>query len=140
MRRRAGGPITVRANCARCGHRPDLYDVRRVLVTLDRRVFDLVVCRTCDTSRRHKPTPLEADAMAIDATDALDSMSFAQRWGSDARRVQLTAEHFLGAEVYAAERARLVAELADLRARLAERDAGWRDPFDTFDTDDGLDL
>ena len=126
MRRRPGGPIRVTSHCARCGLLSRNYDVRRCGLYLDGRSYDLVVCRQCYGQTPVEPTSMEADAMAIDASDPIASMRFTQRWNTDAARVQRTAEHFLGS-AYPSLRRELVAEYAERRERHEEWSQPWRD-------------
>ncbi len=109
MRRGPVSSVRVATVCARCGQRPDRYDVRRVTAFLPQR-HDLVVCRHCDQFRQTSPTIMETHAITIDITDAVRCMEFTQRWGADVTRVQRTAEFFLGAELCDATRAQALAE------------------------------
>ena len=104
MRRRATNTVRVLDRCARCGFKPDLYDVTRVHAHLGGRPHELVVCRDCTTRYATEPTPMERSALEVDLTTAVDCMDFTQRWKTDPARAQRTAEYFLG-EHFAAARA-----------------------------------
>ncbi|AHG92091.1 hypothetical protein J421_4624 (plasmid) [Gemmatirosa kalamazoonensis] len=127
-RRRPGGTVRVLTECARCnahiayglGSREAAYlrvDVAGPLVR-----HELAVCRDCDAYRHTQPTLMEADALARDASSAVEAMEFAQQWNHDLARVQRTARHFLGADRADAAATRLRAEYLERRDRT---DAEW---------------
>jgi hypothetical protein len=142
MKRRATNVIRVLDRCARCGMRPDLYSVRKVVAFLPHR-HELIVCTIyCDalTAELHgkgkpdEPRAMELQAMSIDATNPIDAMAFAERWRADARRVQRTAEYFLGADVYAALVPQLRAKHEEEREYLEA--ARYRSTFGLDDDED----
>lgn len=142
MRRRPGGAPSLLTRCARCNTAPVLYDVRRVTVSIDGRIVQAVVCRYCDREQGQTPTSFELHAMATDTTDPIDAMRFVQQWGATAGRVQATAKHFLGADLY--EDARK--DAAERRAAALARLSGVYDDVDhddygeQFDDADDLDV
>jgi hypothetical protein len=101
VKRRASGTIRVISVCARCGHRPDLYDVDHIAVTLGGRRHELVVGVCCRSLLPGEATQLERAAMGCDPASPIDDQEFAEIYRADAARVRRTAEHFLGAEAYA---------------------------------------
>jgi hypothetical protein len=132
MRRRATNTVRVLDKCARCGFKPDLYDVARVHAHLGGRPHELVVCRECTTRYATLPTPMEQSALAVDLTIAVECMDFTDRWHTDPARVQRTAAHFLGGEQFALARAAALEERAQLQRANAER---WQPDRSSVDRD-----
>lgn len=142
MRKRPGGTIRILAHCARCGHSPRDYAVRRVVAFLPGR-HELAVCKYCDENHATTPTALEEHAMALDG-EPIAEMHFVDSWHAEPGRVRRTAEFFLGAECYAELRPpplekRKVAEAEHEKwmERARAQQAAFRDGDDD-DDDDGL--
>ena len=138
MRRRPGGAPSLLTRCARCNSAPALYDVRRVIVSIDGKSVQAVVCRYCDREHGQTPTSFELSAMATDLANPIDAMRFVQQWGATAGRVQATAKHFLGADLYedarkdaAERRAAAVARMSSQYDDVLDDDYG--DAFDDAD-------
>jgi hypothetical protein len=133
MKRRASGTIRVVTRCARCGNKPDLYDVDHLRLTLGGRPHELIVCRGCTKLLAGEATSLERVAMGCDPGNPIDDADFTETFHLDAARVRRTAEHFLGAEAYAWLVPECRAAYEETRERRLTAD-GW--PRDDSDEDD----